>query len=153
MDELRASILSFFMSTCIYIVISKTTGFIICYLDDCATRTFGYSSYNFYIFSLTYYIFVGIFSYYYFDRVIRSIFTDGIFKKSCCQRNSCQFSAAKCANYVNLVECLNDEGRNLFHEHELSCNFEAIMNVFSEPDCQSVIETVSRINIKLSNLI
>ena len=123
MDELRASILTFFMSTCIYIFISKTTGFIICYLEDCATQTFGYSSYNFCIFNLTFYIFVGIFSYYYLSRVILSIFTDGIFKKSCCQRNSCPFPAMKCANYINL-----------FHEHELPYNFEAIMNVFSEPD-------------------
>ena len=135
--ELRASILTFFISTCIYIVISKTTGFLISYLEDFATRTFGYSSCNFYIFTLTFYILMGIFSYYYFDRINRAIFTDGIFQKFCCQQNSCPFATAKCAFYTNLVECLNDEKRNLFHENHFSCNFEAIMNVFSEPDWYS----------------
>ena len=132
--ELRASILTFFISTCIYIVISKTTGFLISYLEDFATRTFGYSFYNFYIFTLTFYILMGIFSYYYFDLINRAIFTDGIFNKFCCQQNSCPFTTAKCAFYTNLVECLNDEERNLFHDNHFSCNFEAIMNVFSEPD-------------------
>ena len=69
--------------------------------------------------------------------VNRAIFTDGIFEKFCCQQNSCPFATAKCAFYTNLIECLNDEERNLFHENHFSCNFEAIMNVFSEPDWYS----------------
>ena len=120
--ELRGTIIAFFLSTCIYIVITKITGFVICCLEDFVTQIYGHSSYNFYFFTMIFYIVVVVYSYYYYNRVYPLIFINEIGKYYFGNSNTCSFTAEKCA-YVNLL-----------HEHELPYNLAAIMEVFSEPD-------------------
>ena len=120
----------------------KTTGYIIYRLDDYLTHILGYYPYTSYFFCLSYYIAVGLYTYFYLDRMYLFIFTNEVTADT--------LVGCKYARYIDNVECWNHDEimtsvRNLFDEDSVidcymvcSCidcsNFRAIMNVFSEPD-------------------
>lgn len=129
--------MALFLITCLYICICKSTGYMIFHLEDYVAYYVGHNLYTFYFFSLIFYILVGIYSYIYYDRIYLFICANEI--------KATPLVAGKYADYINHIECWNHDEimtsvRNLFHEYSANdcctvcSNFQAIMNVFSEPD-------------------
>ena len=144
--ELQGSIFLLFIFTCAYVFTCKTTGYIIYRLNDYLTHILGYYLYTSYFFSLSFYFAVGIYTYFYLDRMYLIIFTN--------EFTDFPQTGFKYARHIDNVECWNHDEimtsvRNLFDEDfpmvlpmnwSLVCscidcsNFRAIMSVFSEPD-------------------